>query len=244
MRPLRSPAATPLLFGHGPDTGPYAINTLASFAWCRDHGVDGVECDVRLTADGRPVVIHDPAVPADGPAIASTDRRELPAWIPDLDAVLDACTGLVVNLELKNYPRDPGWDPSQRVTHAVLEVLAQRDHRDRVIVSCFDFAALDLVREEAGPDGVETGMLYLSRRPVAELLDRVVDHGHGAVHPYDTMVGEAFMDHASRCGLDVNVWTGEVGEARFRSLVELGVAGIITADLVPCRAAIDATELP
>jgi glycerophosphoryl diester phosphodiesterase len=230
---------TPLLFGHGPDTGPHAINTLGSFAWCRDRGVDGIECDVRLTADGWPVVIHDPEVPGEGAAIAGTDRRDLPAWIPDLDAVLDACTGLLVNLEIKNYPRDPGWDPSQRVTHAVLAVLAQRHHRDRVLVSCFDVGALDLVRDEAGDAGVGTGMLYLSRRPVGELLDRVVDHGHRAVHPYDTMVDEAFMEQASARGLDVNVWTGEVGEPRFRTLVGLGVAGIITADLFPCRAAID-----
>jgi glycerophosphoryl diester phosphodiesterase len=235
---------TPLLFGHGPDTGPHAINTLPSFAWCRDHGVDGIECDVRLTADGRPVVIHDPVVPVDGPAIASTDRRDLPAWIPDLEAVLDACAGLVVNLELKNFPRDPGFDPSQRVTHAVLELLAQRAYRDRVLVSCFDVAALDVVREEAGQHGVRTGMLYLSRRAVAELLDPVVDHGHGAVHPYDTMVDAAFMEQASARALDVHVWTGEVGEDRFGALVQLGVAGIITADLVRCRAAIDAAERP
>jgi hypothetical protein len=42
VRHLRSPSVTPLLFGHGPDTGPHAINTLPSFAWCRDHGVDGI----------------------------------------------------------------------------------------------------------------------------------------------------------------------------------------------------------
>ena len=146
--------------------------------------------------------------------------------------VLDVCDGLLVNVEIKNYPRDPAFDPSQRVTRRVLELLGSRGGRDRVLVSCFDFGCVDLVRDA----GVDTAMLYLSRRPAPELLDAVVRHGHRVVHPYDTMVDAGFMDAARDRGLAVNVWL-EAGNERMRELVALGVDGLITSDVTGALAA-------
>ncbi len=45
-------------------------NTLAAMRRARDEGADGVECDVRLTADGEPVLFHD-----DDLRRAAGDRR-------------------------------------------------------------------------------------------------------------------------------------------------------------------------
>src|SRR3954452_21051881 len=106
-------------YGHGPDgaeAGSEAINRLPSFEWCRRLGADGVECDVRRTADDELVVIHDAELD-DGTGIARAHRADLPAFVPGLAEVLDACRGLIVNLELKNFRRDPGFDPTQRITH-------------------------------------------------------------------------------------------------------------------------------
>jgi glycerophosphoryl diester phosphodiesterase len=198
------------VFGHGPDDGPLAINTLPSYPWVREQGADGVELDLRITADGRLVVTHDPNDDA-----------------PSLADVLELCRGLTVNVEIKNYPRDTEWDPDQRVTHALLDLLATRD--DDILVSCFDFGALDLVRARA--PHIPTAMLYLSRRPADVLLDAVVEHGHAIVHPYDTMVDATFMAASRARRLTVNVWTGEVGVDRYRELIVLGVDGIITAEI-------------
>jgi glycerophosphoryl diester phosphodiesterase len=226
-----------LVFGHGPEGDvPHAINRLPAFAWCRDLGADGVECDVRLSADGELVVVHDDSL-ADGRPVAACRRDELPAWIPSLGAVLDACAGLVVNVELKNFPRDPGFDPDQRVTHRLLELLVERDGRDDVLVSCFDTGAIDVV--QASSD-LNTALLLLSRRPADELLDRAVRHGHPVVHPYDTMVDDAFMDAARARELTVNVWFGgAVGAGRFRELVDLGVDGLITDEVAAAREVVD-----
>jgi glycerophosphoryl diester phosphodiesterase len=229
-----------LLYGHGPEDGSgIGINRLPSFSWCRGQGVDGVECDVRRTADDELVVIHDASL-ADGRAIAEARRSELPDFVPGLAEVLNACRGLVVNIELKNFPRDPGFDGSQRVTHLLLDLLGSRSG-DRVLVSCFDFGALDLVAARSAPT-VPTAMLYLSRRPVPELLDRVVDHGHSVVHPYDTMVDAAFMDLARARELEVNAWFGDVEHDRLSTLVALGVDGLITSDVAAARRAIDASH--
>lgn len=218
-----------VVFGHGPDE---TINRLGTFARCRELGTDGVELDVRRTSDDRLVAIHDSL--ADGRQVAETKRADLPPWIPDLADVLDECVGMRVNIEIKNFPRDPAFDPSQRVTELVLDLLAQRN--DDVLVSCFDFACIDLVAAA----GLSTAMLYLSRRDPRELLDAVVEHGHRVVHPYDTMVDETFMDEARTRALGVNVWL-DAAVVRMRALVSLGVDGLITADVEGAREAVSSS---
>ncbi|MEN3273461.1 MAG: glycerophosphoryl diester phosphodiesterase, partial [Actinomycetota bacterium] len=109
-----------------------------------------------------------------------------------------------------------------RVIHELLALLDERASDD-VLVSCFDFGAIDLVRGR-----YPTAMLYLSRQPADVLLDAVVEHGHRIVHPYDTMVDDAFMTAARARSLEVNVWTLDVGVDRYRELLDLGVDGIIT----------------
>src|SRR5436853_5253435 len=48
-----------LLGGHRGNPDEFPENTLASFRSAIDLGVDLIECDVHLTADGQLAVIHD-----------------------------------------------------------------------------------------------------------------------------------------------------------------------------------------
>jgi glycerophosphoryl diester phosphodiesterase len=50
----------PLLLGHRGARRYAPENTLAAFELALEHGCDGFEMDVRLTADGQPLVCHDP----------------------------------------------------------------------------------------------------------------------------------------------------------------------------------------
>jgi glycerophosphoryl diester phosphodiesterase len=230
-------AAAMRVFGHGPEDGSGPrFNTLPSFGWCRDQGADGVELDVRRTADDRVVVVHDDSL--NGQDVASTSRRLLPDWVPDLSAALDTCLGLTVIVELKNFPEDAGWDPSQRLTHLVLDLLEDRGGADDVVVSCFGLAALDVVRERS-PSTPTAGLLF-SREPAPELIRPVADGGHTFVHPYDAMVDERFTDDATRLGLPFDVWMLEVPPARFDELAGLGAHGVITPQIAAARAASDA----
>jgi glycerophosphoryl diester phosphodiesterase len=202
------------------------MNTLASFDVVREAGADGIECDVRRTADDVVVVIHDAALP-DGRSVSATQSCDLPPEIPRLSDALDRCHGLLVNIEVKNFLRDRAFDPTERITELVLDLLAWRNDRDKTIISCFGLGSLDLVRAQA--PHLPTAVLCLSRRPADELLDEVVEHGHAFVHPYDTMVDRAFMAAARQRSLSVNVWVGQrLGDARLEQLVNLGVDGIIT----------------
>lgn len=47
------------IVGHRGARGLAPENTVASFLKALEHGVDEIECDVRVTADGIPVMLHD-----------------------------------------------------------------------------------------------------------------------------------------------------------------------------------------
>ncbi|HEY1378283.1 MAG TPA: glycerophosphodiester phosphodiesterase family protein, partial [Gemmataceae bacterium] len=51
-----------LIEGHRGARGLRPENTLPSFEAALDAGVAAIETDVRLTADGVPVLLHDPAL--------------------------------------------------------------------------------------------------------------------------------------------------------------------------------------
>ena len=222
----RAEMTTCRVFGHGSGSSGDELNSRAAFERVRALACDGVELDVRRTLDDGLAVIHDPLLP-DRRDVARTATRALPVDVMLLGDVLDLLRGMVVNIEIKNFDRDPHWDPDQRVTRLVVDLLAARDHADRVIISCFGFECTDLVRR-LRPD-LDTAHLLLSRRPAADLLDAVVDHGHAIAHPYESMVDESFMQEAGARGLAVNAWTAEDdSEERLGEVIRLGVDGLIT----------------
>ncbi|MEO7371451.1 MAG: glycerophosphodiester phosphodiesterase, partial [Ilumatobacteraceae bacterium] len=111
-------------------------NTIEAFRTAGTMGSDGVELDVRRTADRRLVVHHDPLLP-DGRAIVAVDAVELPAYIPGLDAALDACAGMWVNVEIKNDPTEPDFDPTDSIADHVVAALTERADDYRWLISSF-----------------------------------------------------------------------------------------------------------
>src|SRR4029079_9965150 len=82
----------------------HAENTLDSFRAAISLGVDGIETDVRLSADGLPILCHDRVVP-DGREVALLTRVELAEAlghpVPTLDEALDLWAGGLWNIEIK-----------------------------------------------------------------------------------------------------------------------------------------------
>jgi glycerophosphoryl diester phosphodiesterase len=72
----------PLLLGHRGARRAASENTLAAFELALAHGCDGFEFDVRATADGVPVICHDPEVA--NLAIDRCSFAQLTARRPDL----------------------------------------------------------------------------------------------------------------------------------------------------------------
>ena len=175
----------------------------------------------------RALVVHHDAALADGRLIVQLDVADLPPEICLLDAALDACAGMLVNIEIKNVEVDPDFDPDQYLAGAVVDLLhARRTPKDEVLVSGFGLAAIDRVRT-LDPE-LPTGYLASARWDQRKALQRAVDGGHVAFHPYHLVVNPELVAAAHDVGLAVNTWTVDEPE-RIRWLAtECGVDGIIT----------------
>ena len=223
-----------LVIGHRGAPRVARENTVAAFRAAADLGADGVELDVRRTADGRLALHHDAHLPG-GRALVEVPWADLPAGMADLTAALDACRDMrLVNVEIKNWPDDVDFDPSLGHVDRVVATLAARpaDERARYVVSCFHLPSVDRVRELA-PDLV-TAWLVLGPAghegdadPVGALLAEVVDHGHQAVHPHHVFVTPELVERAHAEEVAVNTWTVDDPD-RIRWLADIGVDAIVT----------------
>jgi glycerophosphoryl diester phosphodiesterase len=178
-------------------------NTVPAMALAVERGADGVELDVHRAADGSLVVRHD-ADAVGGPSLAE---------------VLDVCRGRLVNVEIK--------DP--HATDVVVALLAERGD-DQVLVSAFDWAVMDRVRELA--PHLATGLLSFGLPP-DEVLVTAVMRKHTAVHPdvwtLTTIDVAAFVTRAHEQRVQVNVWTVNDVE-QVERLRDAGVDAVITDD--------------
>jgi glycerophosphoryl diester phosphodiesterase len=198
-------------------------NTVAAFERAVEVGAEGIELDVRRTADGQLVTHHD-ATLGDGRVIVETMQRELPFYVPTLADALDACAGAWVNIEIKNDPSDPDFDPDDAI---VEELVAELDRRGSDegpwLVSCFRLETVDRCRALA--PHVPTAWLVFDVEPDTPAM--LADRGHAAVHPWVETVTAATVERCHDAGLAVNTWTCN-DPARARELAGWGIDGICT----------------
>lgn len=197
-------------------------NTVEAFLLAVAQGADGVELDVRRTADLQLVVHHD-AVLADGRVIADTDSRDLPDSVATFDQALDACDGVFVNIEIKNDPDEPDFDPTEWVAHSVTARLEQRGGGPRWLISSFRLETVNRVHQVL-PSARTAWLVY---EVADDVLAACVDHGHVAVHPRVSTLTEQHVLAAHRHGLAVNTWTCD-DPARLGELIGWGVDGVCT----------------
>jgi glycerophosphoryl diester phosphodiesterase len=222
------------VFAHRGCTEGFEENTVDAFAEARRLGAEGVELDVRLTADGALAVHHDAEIPGIG-TIAQLEVADLPAHVPLLTDVLAVCEGMVVNVEIKNAPQDPGWDPSEAVAALTAAAVEEAGWTTRVIVSSFQAATLHAVRAADGR--LALGALWGFAAEVEPALAAAVEAGFAAVHPFVTSVDRELVDRIHAMGLAVNVWTVNAPDD-LRAMAALGVDGVITDRLKEALAAV------
>jgi glycerophosphoryl diester phosphodiesterase len=234
-------SARPLVLGHRGSPRRARENTLEAFALAREDGADGVELDVHRTRDGVLVVHHDADVAGFGVLAehAVADVRAAHPWIPTLAEVLDECRGLLVNIEIKNSPRDADFDPDESAAAAVVDLLAARGASDRVLVSSFHLPSID--RVHALDLAVPTGYLTVMKPPPLDAIAAVVVGGHHSVHPFFGVLadaGAATVVAAARVAeVAVNPWTVDDPD-EIRRLAAAGVDALITDVPAVARAAL------
>lgn len=199
-----------------------AENTLAAFRRAGEMGADGVELDVRRTADDRLVVHHDASLP-DGRVIRQTPASELPGDVASLSEALDACAGMFVNIEIKNGASEPDFDPTDWVAVRLAAELTRRGADGRWLISSFRLDTVDAVRRVL--PSVRTAWLVLDADDA--VIERCAAAGHDAVHPWVDHLTHESVRAAHALGLAVNTWTCDDPD-RVRELIGWGIDGICT----------------
>ncbi|MGO9911666.1 MAG: glycerophosphodiester phosphodiesterase [Acidimicrobiales bacterium] len=232
--------------GSGP-LGPERENTVAAFLASNRLGADGVEFDVRRSADQQLVVHHD-AVLETGSLVCDTHSSDLPSEIPSFAEALDACGGMLVNVEVKNVKVDADFDPTQLVARLCARLLLERgalewgsgEGAEGVVVSSFSRSAIQAVKSVA-PTLETAWIVGLNLRDVDVLTIAAAD-GLEGIHPYDPLVDGRLVEAAHAAGLALRVWTVD-DPKRVAELGLFGVDAVITNDVVSTRRALAEPEL-
>lgn len=219
----------------GPENSLEAI--VASFA----AGADGVEIDVRLTADAVLVLAHDPVI--DGPdgekfRISQTPFADLHGpWAPALEEVLEVVpVDRLVVIELKGHPWEAGHDPREPAAHVLAELLVPVGGR-RLVVSSFNPFALHVVRAEA--PGTRTAILTAEAFDLGSNLAAALEGGHEECHVPANLLDEPFIGVAHTAGRRVVAWTVDDPE-RIRTFATWGLDGVICDDPAAARSTLAA----
>ncbi len=212
------------VFAHRGCTEGFVANTLEAFVEARRRGADGVEFDVRRSLDGALVVHHDAEVPGCG-LIHETRVADLPPHVPLLAEVIEASSGMAMNVEIKNLPGDPGHDPSGALSRAVAAELADHGLGDASIVSSFDAATIEAFR--AAEPSIPIGWLLGATAPLDRALEIAQERAYQALHPNFVLVTAPFVERCHHGGLAVNVWTPNE-DRDLEAMLAAGVDTLIT----------------
>lgn len=215
-------------------------NSFAAVASAHSAGVDYVESDCHLTADGVVVLFHDEdlsRVTGDPRPVAVVRSRELEALMSErggllsLEQALDAFPTVRFNLDVK----------AAGAATSVGRLVAA--HGDRVLLTSFsdDRRRAALEAAEAAGRGIRpatsagrttilrilTGLALRSRRMVRRALQDLdavqVPERQGPLR----IVTPRFVEAVHESGAEVHVWTVN-DPADMRRLVGAGVDGIVT----------------
>jgi glycerophosphoryl diester phosphodiesterase len=211
-------------------------NTIEAFEAAIDAGADAVEFDVRMTADGHAVVMHDPDVSRTtrGRGLVSEmtleELRKL--GVPTVEDALKCLSGrAAADIEIKNLPGEPGFTTErERAVDATLAALDSVGFAGQVTVSSFNPASIAYSRR-VRPD-VPTGLLTSYNVEADEARRRAAADGHPWVLPFVLKVleaGDGFSDRVHAGGALLGVWLADDPETA-RRLFELGVDAVATND--------------
>ncbi len=236
--------AFPAIVAHRGASSTHPENTIPSFAAAIELGASIVELDVRLSADGTPVVMHDPSVDrtTDGTGLVhelsaqriaglSAGTSEVPAGVPSLAEVLELARGrAAVALEIKNVPGEPNHSTDEAIVRAVHEELERSAFPGPVLVISFNPSSIAASR--AGAPGVPTGLLTTEHVDPREALAHVISAGHPFLLPGTRALipaGAGFIDEAHAAGVRIGTWTVDDREG-MRMLLDRGVDAVASND--------------
>jgi glycerophosphoryl diester phosphodiesterase len=203
----------PLLLGHRGTRANRAApeNTFAAFDEALVHGCDGFEFDVRATADGQAVVVHDPKW--HGISVAEAKRKELDK-LPLLKEVLQKYGTLgFLDIELKVTGLET----------EVLKLLREHPPQRNYVISSFLPEVVQELRVRRG--ALPLGIICDS----AAQLKRGLELPTVYVILEEELVDKSLVQDIHGAGKKVLVWTVNQQAAMLR-LANWNVDGIVSDD--------------
>ena len=214
-------------------------NTLAAFRLGAAQGYRGFECDVKLSADGVPFLMHDATLvrTTNGSGIAGErpwvelSRLDAGSWhghlhagepLPTLEAVAAYCLANdhALNIEIKPTPGQ------ESRTGEVVALAAERLWHGREtppLLSSFQPAAL--AAAQVAVPALPRALLL--ETPRDDWFDLAMSLGCVAVVANQNLVDAAFVARLHGAGLRALAYTVNKADAAQR-LIDLGIDGLIT----------------
>jgi glycerophosphoryl diester phosphodiesterase len=191
-------------------------NTLAAFQRAVDFGIDGIETDIRFSADGIPILFHDRCL-RDGRPVSSLTCSQLSAavgyQVPTLADALNREWDVIWNLEIK----------CPKALEVAIPVLKPLVRSRRLYVTSFIHPLVLLAVETLQ---VEGGLL-IAHAPleVGSLVTRN-RYVHTLVWDFETATPQLIRESAIR-GFQSMIY-GVVTAQEHNQAADMGITGLIT----------------
>ncbi|MEP6848445.1 MAG: glycerophosphodiester phosphodiesterase family protein [Acidobacteriota bacterium] len=244
----------PLIVAHRGASALAPENTLAAFRMAIDVRAEGIEFDVRLSRDGRPVVIHDSTLERTGRKAVSVSsltaeelgRIDVGSWfnanhrkkadprysnetVPTLADALAALRDFrgVIYIELKCKDSEV-----RQLSSAVCSAISASPLVPQIIVKSFKLAVIPHIRFEC--PGVKTAALFAPKimrylRKGKHLVKIAEEFGADHLSLHYSLATHKLMKKVESSGIKVAIWTADKPRWVDRG-TELGLFAIITND--------------
>ncbi len=211
-------------FAHrGAPVHPVAGNTLAAFEAALRGGAEGIESDVRLTADGVPVLVHGAGL-VGGRPLRSVPRHALPPEIPALGDVWEQFGN---EFELSLDMSDPA------AAQAVVELARRYNALPRLWLTYWHLPAMIAWRRRWPELKLVYATLFAFPAPVLRrTTSRLALAGIDAINLHRRIIGRnsAATVHAS--GLKLFAW-GLRRHGDVAALAAQGADGVFVDEIGP-----------
>lgn len=219
---MSQPQSLPRNIAHRGAAGLEPENTLRAFRRAEEMGADGLELDLRVSADRQLVVIHDVTVgrttngfgPVRTKVLAELQRLDagMGERIPTFEEIIRS-TALPIQAELKTR------EAAKYLVH-----LLSREHLfDRVRPISFDARVLRRIKAQA-PE-IDVGLV--ATRASARVVERARWAGASLVSLGVASLSPESVAMCRLANLKVSVWTVD-DPAVMRRVIQLGVDAIVT----------------
>lgn len=251
-----SETADLLIIGHRGASSLAPENTIAAFQRAIDDGADGIEMDVRLAADGIPVVIHDADLKRTAAMRGSVaemtshqlakidvgswfnghsknrngNRNEIASQkIQTLDEVLSYLKNFKGSIYIELKCRDKDIEP---LSTAVARSIIDSGMIERIIVKSFKLSVLPYIKREC--PAVRTAALFAPKimsilRKEKYLVKIAAEFGADEISLHYTLATKKLVSKAEKRGLLVTIWTAD-SPRWVKRAIKLGIRTIITND--------------